>query len=494
MVTWPMILDGHVTCFLETRSRCSTRMWHISVADRDIGKIPKATNSKSGVADRMVTWPMISGGHVTCFLETRSRCSTRTWRISVANGDIGKIPKATNSKSGVADRMVTWPMISRGHVTRFLETRSRCSTRMWHISVADRDIGKIPKATNSKSGVADRMVTWPMISGGHVTCFLETRSRCSTRTWHISVADRDIGKIPKATNSKSGVADRMVTWPMISGGHVTCFLETRSRCSTRTWHISVADGDIGKIPKATNSKSGVADRMVTWPMISGGHVTCFLETRSRCSTRMWRISVADRDTEKFKKRLIANQGAPIGWSRDLWSRVVTWPAFWKLGQGAAQNCGVSDVCGFCNIVTLLSLFRIIKQQILMQKLLRSSKLSCSKPLITLLKQQISNCCTVKKSHRAMLCIAYAQSAYDYARLMWIAVGKQCALPGGIFSRYNNLIFAVLEVWWGAYYNSALNFEEVFALISIITTFSSLYYMNEYRQKQTKLTHCQLLVT
>ena len=43
----------------------------------------------------------------------------------------------------------------------------------------------------------------------------------------------------------------------------------------------------------------------------------------------------------------------------------------------------------------------------------------------------------------MLCIAYAQSAYDYARLMWIAVGKQCALPGGIFSRYNNLIFAVL---------------------------------------------------
>ena len=35
---------------------------------------------------------------------------------------------------------------------------------------------------------------------------------------------------------------------------------------------------------------------------------------------------------------------------------------------------------------------------LMQKLLRSSKLSCSKPLITLLKQQISNCFTVKKSH------------------------------------------------------------------------------------------------
>ena len=34
----------------------------------------------------------------------------------------------------------------------------------------------------------------------------------------------------------------------------------------------------------------------------------------------------------------------------------------------------------------------------MQKLFRNSKLSCSKPFITLLKQQISNCCTVKKSH------------------------------------------------------------------------------------------------
>ena len=32
----------------------------------------------------------------------------------------------------------------------------------------------------------------------------------------------------------------------------------------------------------------------------------------------------------------------------------------------------------------------------------------------------------------MLSIAYAHSAYDYARLMWIAVGKQCALPVGFF--------------------------------------------------------------
>ena len=29
------------------------------------------------------------------------------------------------------------------------------------------------------------------------------------------------------------------------------------------WRISVADGDIGKIPKATNNKSEVAGRMVT---------------------------------------------------------------------------------------------------------------------------------------------------------------------------------------------------------------------------------------
>ena len=44
---------------------------------------------------------------------------------------------------------------------------------------------------------------------------------------------------------------------------------------------------------------------------------------------------------KFQKWLIGNQGSPIGWSRDQWSRVVTWPTFWKLGQGAAQKCGVS---------------------------------------------------------------------------------------------------------------------------------------------------------
>ena len=195
-------------------------------------------------------------------------------------------------------------------------------------------------------------------------------------------------------------------------------------------------------------------------------------------------------SEKFQKRLIANQGSPIRWSRDQWSWEVTWPTFWKLGQGAAQKCDVSRslmvmsekiqivfltylmlgnshvIFHVVTAITLLSLIRNIKQQILMQKLLRSSKLSCSKPFITLLKQQISNCCTGKKIPRAMLCIAYAHSAYDYARLMWIAVEKQCALPVEFSPGNNNLIFAVLEISMNciAYYNSALNFEEVFTLL------------------------------
>ena len=46
------------------------------------------------------------------------------------------------------------------------------------------------------------------------------------------------------------------------------------------------------------------------------------------------------------------------------------------------------------------------------------------------------------------------------------VHEQCiALPEGFFSRYNNLIFAGSECE-KAYYNSALNFEEVFALIFV----------------------------
>ena len=40
----------------------------------------------------------------------------------------------------------------------------------------------------------------------------------------------------------------------------------------------------------------------------------------------------------------------------------------------------------------------------------------------------------------MLCIAYAHSAYDYARLMWIAVEKQCALPVYSKQKFEVLIF------------------------------------------------------
>ena len=128
----------------------------------------------------------------------------------------------------------------------------------------------------------------------------------------------------------------------------------------------MTDRDICEIPKATNRKSWVADRMVTWPVISGGHVTYFLETRSRYSTKMWRISVTDGDISGKKSKSYFSPISMLGNSRVI-LHVVT-------------------------AITLLSLIRNIKQQILMQS------------------------------------IAYAHSAYDYARLMWIAVEKQCALP------------------------------------------------------------------
>ena len=82
-------------------------------------------------------------------------------------------------------------------------------------------------------------------------------------------------------------------------------------------------------------------------------------------------------------------------------------------------------------ITLLSLIPKYKTANINAKLLQGSKPSCSKPLITLLNQQISSCFTGK-----------IPWSYNYAILMWIAVEKQCALPVEFFSQYNNLIFAV----------------------------------------------------
>ena len=113
--------------------------------------------------------------------------------------------------------------------------------------------------------------------------------------------------------------------------------------------------------------------LVTWPLISGGHVTYFLETRSRYSTKMWHISVIDGGLSE--KKSYFSPISMLGSSRVIF-HVVT-------------------------AITLLSVIQNIKQQILMQKLLRSSNMSCSKPFITLLKQQISNCCSGKNT-RAML--------------------------------------------------------------------------------------------
>ena len=74
-------------------------------------------------------------------------------------------------------------------------------------------------------------------------------------------------------------------------------------------------------------------RVVTWPTFW----KLGQSTAQKCDVSRSPMEIS----EKFQKRLIANQGSPIGWSRDHWSRVVTWPTFWKLGQGTAQKCDIS---------------------------------------------------------------------------------------------------------------------------------------------------------
>ena len=174
-------------------------------------------------------------------------------------------------------RVVTWPTFWKLGQS----TAQKCDVSRSPMEISEKFQKRLIGNQGSPIGWSrdhwSRVVTWPT--------FWKLGQSTAQKMWRISVTDGDIREIPKATNRKSGVADRMVTWPLISGGHVTYFLETRSKYSTKMWHISVTDGDIREIPKATNSKSGVDDRMVTWPMISGGHVTYFLETRSRCSTK-----------------------------------------------------------------------------------------------------------------------------------------------------------------------------------------------------------------
>ena len=133
-------------------------------------------------------------------------------------------------------------------------------------------------------------------------------------------------------------------------------------------------------------------RVVTWPTFW----KLGQSTAQKCDVSRSPMEIS----EKFQKRLIANQGSPIGWSRDQWFRVVTWPTFWKLGQGTAQKCDISrslmavygkksyfspiSMLGNSRVIfhvvtaiTLLSVIQNIKQQIIMQKLLRSSNMSCS---------------------------------------------------------------------------------------------------------------------
>ena len=177
-----------------------------------------------------------------------------------------------------------------------------------------------------------RVVTWPTFW----KLGQSTAQKCDVSRSPMEISEKFQKRLIGNQGSPIGWSrdhwSRVVTWPTFW----KLGQSTAQKCG-----ISVTDGDIREIPKATNSKSGVADRMVTWPVISGGHVTYFLEIGQSTAKNVTISRSPMEISEKFQKRLIANQGSPIGWSRDHWSRVVTWPTFWKLGQSTAQKCDVS---------------------------------------------------------------------------------------------------------------------------------------------------------
>ena len=191
--------------------------------DRDIWKIPKATNSKSGSPigwsrdrrSRVVTWPAfwkLGQGATQKSGVSRSpmEISEKFQKRIIANHGS---PIGCQWSRDQGCQVITWPALWK--------LGQGAAQKMWHISDTDGDIWKIPKVTNSKSRVADQMVTWPRISGDHVTCFLETRSRCSTKS-AVSQSPMEISeKFQKRLIANQWVADRMVTWPNISGDHVT---------------------------------------------------------------------------------------------------------------------------------------------------------------------------------------------------------------------------------------------------------------------------------
>ena len=87
--------------------------------------------------------------------------------------------------------------------------------------------------------------------------------------------------------------------------------------------LLITDRDICKIRKTTHSKSGVADRMVTWPMIRAVTWPTFWKLGQGAAQNVAYLGRGWRYQKNSKRWLIANQGSSIGWSRDQWSRVVT---------------------------------------------------------------------------------------------------------------------------------------------------------------------------
>ena len=77
---------------------------------------------------------------------------------------------------------------------------------------------------------------------------------------------------------------------------MTYFLETRSRCSTKMWRISVTDGDIGKIPNC------ISDLSDAWKFLC--YISCgYCNNSAIVNPKYKTANINAKTSSKFKAKL-----------------------------------------------------------------------------------------------------------------------------------------------------------------------------------------------
>ncbi|PQM35221.1 uncharacterized protein Pyn_22682 [Prunus yedoensis var. nudiflora] len=236
------------------------------VSEGNVGELPKPSNSKDGFAE-VGTKAVGSTKEIasrTTGSDVQETISTHTSLKQVSEGNLGEVPKQSDSEDGSTNietnAVGSTKEVASSNAGSGVQETSTIDTALKQVS--DGNVSELPKPSNSKDG-SENLGTSAAGSSKEISSDnvgSGVQDTVTTQTALKQVSESNLGELPKPPDSKDGLA-KVGTSEVGSTNEVASSSAGSGVQDTITTHTSskqVSEGDLCELPKLSDQKVGSA--------------------------------------------------------------------------------------------------------------------------------------------------------------------------------------------------------------------------------------------